>query len=233
MYHVIDSAPLGAPYPELYVPVPAFVRQVHGLAEAGYQAVTLSDIFDAWYGKGAVLPQNPVVLSFDDGYPSHVTHALPVLDAMGWPGVLSLQVARLGEESGLTAAQVGSLVVAGWELSSHTINHPDLAQAKAERVRVELTESRARLESEFGVDVPFFCYPFGRYTLSVRRAVCAAGYRGAMTTHFGLADPRHPYELARVHVNAGDDWLGVERKFATLAPRLQPSVVPPPARPSR
>ena len=55
------------------------------LAAAGYEAVTLGRVFDAWHGR-ATLPPRPIVLSFDDGYRSHVTAARPILAARRWPG---------------------------------------------------------------------------------------------------------------------------------------------------
>jgi hypothetical protein len=65
-YHVLGSAPAGAPYPELYVSRPDFHQQMDWLDGHGYQAVTLEEVEDAWY-DGGTLPAKPVVVSFDDG----------------------------------------------------------------------------------------------------------------------------------------------------------------------
>ncbi len=78
MYHVIADPPRSAPFPDLYVSRSELAAQVRMLAAAGYEAVTLGRVFDAWHGR-AKLPPRPIVLSFDDGYRSHVTAARPIL----------------------------------------------------------------------------------------------------------------------------------------------------------
>ena len=86
MYHVIASPFPGAPYPALYVTARQFDGEIRWLARHGYRAVTLGRVLDDWRGL-AELPRKPVVLSFDDGYHSDYTTALPVLRARHWPGV--------------------------------------------------------------------------------------------------------------------------------------------------
>src|SRR5689334_13605305 len=78
MYHVVSDPPPGAPYPDLYVPEDEFADQMQALQEAGYTAVTLREWWDSWHDDGP-LPAKPVVVSFDDGYHSHLANALPVL----------------------------------------------------------------------------------------------------------------------------------------------------------
>ena len=65
MYHVIDQPPrqeCGAD-----VARKELGAQVRWLRRAGYEAVTLGRVVDAWNGR-ATLRARPVVLSFDDGY---------------------------------------------------------------------------------------------------------------------------------------------------------------------
>ncbi|MGN6190133.1 MAG: hypothetical protein ACTHOE_14670, partial [Conexibacter sp.] len=115
MYHVISDPLPGSPYPELYVPKDEFAEQMRALKDAGYTAVTLQEWWDSWHAHGP-LPAKPVVVSFDDGYHSHLANALPVLRALGWPGVLNLELKNIRSDYGLTAPQVRTLIDAGWEL---------------------------------------------------------------------------------------------------------------------
>src|SRR5688572_20553453 len=69
MYHQLRTAPDGARQRALYVRPRDFAAQVRALRRAGYTAVTLQRVWDAWHGR-ATLPRRPVVFSFDDGYAS-------------------------------------------------------------------------------------------------------------------------------------------------------------------
>lgn len=205
MYHVTTEPPAGAPFPDLYVTRDEFADQMQALADAGYVAVTQQEVWDAWH-NGAPLPEKPVVVSIDDGYRSNYLYARPVLRRLGWPAVLNLKVGNLSEpEYGLTGGQVRALLDDGWELGSHTIEHPDLTTVDAATLTREVTESRRRLQRRFGVPVSFFCYPAGRYDDAVIAAVEAAGYLGATTVNPGLADPDEAsrFTLNRVRVNNG------------------------------
>ena len=125
------------------------------------------------------------MLTFDDGYLSQYRTAARTLRARGWPGVLNLQVDRLGVAGGLTRAQVRRMLADGWELDSHTLSHPDLTAVGPERLRRELVGSREAIQREFGVTTNFFCFPYGHFDAAAKAAVRAAGYLAATTTHRG------------------------------------------------
>jgi peptidoglycan/xylan/chitin deacetylase (PgdA/CDA1 family) len=204
MYHVIGTAPAGAPYPGLWVGGDAFAAQVGALARAGYRAVTLDTVLDAWRGR-ARLPAHPVVLSFDDGYLGQGKVAGPILAARGWPGVINVVLHNLGTPGGISATRVRELIHAGWELDAHSLTHPDLTTLDAAGLRREVAGSRAALRRRFGVPVDGFCYPAGRFDASVEAAVRAAGYRAATTELPGAARPSaDKYALPRIRVDAGD-----------------------------
>jgi peptidoglycan/xylan/chitin deacetylase (PgdA/CDA1 family) len=226
MYHVVGEPPRSAPFPDLYVSRRELREQVYWLARAGYEAVTLGRVVDAWSGR-ATLPARPIVLSFDDGYRSHVTAALPILSAQRWQGVLNLDLSNLAQSWGIPATGVRKLLAAGWEVDAHSISHADLTSLGGAALAREVSGSRRAIHRRFGVRPRFFCYPAGRYDGEVVAAVRAAGYEAATTTVHGLADRTEPFTLARVRVSRGDGAPGLARKLAQL--RL-PVDVPRPSR---
>lgn len=217
MYHVTTDPPANAPFPDLYVRASEFADQMHALKQAGYVAVTQQELWDAWH-RGGPLPARAVVVSIDDGYRSNFLNARPVLRRLGWPAVLNLKVGNLSEpEYGLTDGQVKELIADGWEIDSHTIDHPDLTTVDAATLTREVAESRAELERRFGVPVNFFCYPAGRYDDAVVAAVERAGYLGATTVEPGLAQPDgSPFTLNRVRVNSGVSGASLVSQLAEL-----------------
>jgi peptidoglycan/xylan/chitin deacetylase (PgdA/CDA1 family) len=222
MYHVIGEPPRSAPFPDLYVSRSDLRAQVRWLARNGYEAVTLGRVVDAWQGR-ATLPARPIVLSFDDGYRSHVTSALPILAAQSWPGVLNLDLSNLAPRWGVGIRGVRRLIAAGWEIDAHSMTHADLAVASGAALRREVAGSRQAIRRLFGVTPRFFCYPAGRYDAETIAAVEAAGYEGATTTRFGLASPTAGrFTLARVRIDRGDGVDGLAGKLGALGPPTLP-----------
>jgi peptidoglycan/xylan/chitin deacetylase (PgdA/CDA1 family) len=212
MYHVVSEPLPGAPYPDLYTPKAVFAAQMRALEGKGYHGVTLAQVDDYWT-RGYALPSKPIVVSFDDGYLSHYTHARAVLKAVGWPGVLNLEVNNV-RPGDLTARQVRALIADGWEVDSHTITHPDLTTVSDTQLREELVGSRAYLRRRFHVPVNYFCYPAGRFDARVVAAVKAAGYRAATTTQPGLAKPSARLTLNRIRIDGQDGVSGLLTKLA-------------------
>lgn len=202
-YHVIAPAPAGAPFPELWMPPWRFRKQMQALRRAGYQAVTLMEVLAAWR-RGAPLPRRPVVLTFDDGYPSQFTDAFQTLRAMGWPGVLNLAVRNIGPR-GLLPDQVSAMQRDGWEIDSHTVTHPDLTKLSSGGVRYQVQDSRRLIQQQFGTGTArVFSYPEGQHNAAVEAAVRAAGYTAATATINSLATAASKrFALPRITVRRG------------------------------
>jgi peptidoglycan/xylan/chitin deacetylase (PgdA/CDA1 family) len=229
MYHVIASAPAGAPFSGLYVPRAEFVAQMRSLAQAGYHAVTLDRVWNAWRGE-ARLPPRPVVLSFDNGYRTQYTVARPVLQRFGWVGDENLQLTGLPPmQGGLGRPEVRALVAAGWELDTQGYSHADLIRLDARQLQYQIAVARREIRDLFHVNASWFCYPSGHYNSSVIAAVKAAGYLGSTTVVPGWARPNDdPYRLPRLRVLGGTSPQALLALIA--ATRETPS--PPPAYPS-
>jgi len=226
MYHVINPPPAGAPYPGLYVSSEEFAEQMQALARAGYHAVTQDQLWANWH-EGAPLPAGkPIVLSFDNGYQSQYTNALPVLRRLGWVGVENIQLTGLPPgQGGLSPAQIRGLVVAGWELDTQGYSHADLTTLDASALHHQVAEARATVQRLYHVPVNWFCYPSGQYDASVLAAVQAAGYRGSTTVVPGWAQPDSaPDRLPRLRVLGGTSGAQLVSELAAI--RDDP---PPPA----
>jgi peptidoglycan/xylan/chitin deacetylase (PgdA/CDA1 family) len=205
MYHVINPPPSGAKFPGLYVSPEEFSAQMHALATAGFHAVTMDQMRANWT-RGTPLPAGkPIVLSFDNGYQSQYTQALPVLRRLGWVGVENMQLTGLPpSQGGLSDTQIQGLVAAGWELDTQGISHADLITLGPAALHEQVAVARAQVQRRFHVPVNWFCYPSGHYNSTVINAVKAAGYVGSTTVVPGWASPNDdPYRLPRLRVLGG------------------------------
>jgi len=102
--------------------------------------------------------------------------------------------------------QVRRMHALGMVIGSHTMTHPNLPNAGLERARVEIVESKARLEAEIGAPVTMFSYPNGgadRYmTREVAAIVREAGFGAATTSRNAFAGPSSDlFALERVQVS--------------------------------
>jgi peptidoglycan/xylan/chitin deacetylase (PgdA/CDA1 family) len=205
MYHVINAPPSGAPFPGLYVSPSEFAAQMQALKAAGWHAVTLDQVEANWRSGAPLGPGRPLVLTFDNGYQSQYTQALPVLQRLGWVADENMQLSGLPpSQGGLGQAQIRGLVAAGWELDTQGFSHADLIRLDAEQLHYEVAVARSVIQRRYHVPVNWFCYPSGHYDATVIAAVQAAGYKGSTTVIPGWAHPgEDPYRLHRLRVLGG------------------------------
>jgi peptidoglycan/xylan/chitin deacetylase (PgdA/CDA1 family) len=205
MYHVIAAPPAGAPFPGLYVPPEEFEQQMLALKSAGWHAVTLDQLQANWSTGASLGPGKPIVLSFDNGYQSQYTHALPVLRRLGWVGVENIQLTGLPpSQGGLGQEEIRGLVAAGWELDTQGFSHADLITLDAEQLHYQVAVARQVVQRRYHVPVNWFCYPSGHYDPTVVAEVRAAGYEGSTTVVPGwVRAAEDPYRMHRLRVLGG------------------------------
>jgi peptidoglycan/xylan/chitin deacetylase (PgdA/CDA1 family) len=200
MYHEIGDGPDAN-----WLEEKRFAEQVRWLAQNGYRAVTLSEAYD--YVRGAKKPPagaKPIALTFDDGYASFYTKAVPLLRRYGFAATVCVITGQVGRGNHVTWGQLKKLAAAGFEVASHTASHPDLRYVGKKRLAAEVAGSKKILEERLGVPVRFFCYPAGKYNAAVLRAVREAGYAGALTTKPGVASASFdPYLWSRIRAYRG------------------------------
>jgi peptidoglycan/xylan/chitin deacetylase (PgdA/CDA1 family) len=205
MYHVIAAPPSGAPFPGLYVTPGEFAEQMHALKNAGWHAVTLDQVAANWRNGTSLGAGKPIVLTFDNGYQSQYTQALPVLQRLGWVADENIQLSGLPpSQGGLGQEQVRAMVAAGWELDTQGFSHADLITLTPERLHYEVAVARRVLQQRYHVPVNWFCYPSGHYDAAVVAEVKAAGYAGSTTVVPGWAlRADDSYRLHRLRVLGG------------------------------
>ena len=198
VYHDLGTPPASEPYPGLFVSDPDFEAEMAWLHSAGYQAITLDEMMNAFFHHGTI-PAKPIVITFDNGYIPQATFAPAVMARYGWPGVLNeITVGHLSN------ARLERLVKLGWEVDSHSLTHPDLTAITPAELTAQVVQSRQFLQRALHIPVNSFCYPSNRYNDAVVAAVRAAGYTNAVTENPGFATPQSdPYVLPRFEIEGG------------------------------
>jgi peptidoglycan/xylan/chitin deacetylase (PgdA/CDA1 family) len=130
MYHHIDS---GANIPKgdsvghgLRVGPQIFEKQLEYIQQKGYHTINSDDLY-AFMEFGVTLPENPILLTFDDGYKDNVEQALPMLQKYRMIGDFAIITGVVGTGEYMTWEDHKTLLKAGNSISSHTVNHCYLA----------------------------------------------------------------------------------------------------------
>ena len=104
----------------------------------------------------------------------------------------------------LTWDEVRSLVAAGFDIGSHTVNHPILTQVHAKRLESELVGSKVRIETETSKPCTCLVYPNGQVAdinQNVENAAKSAGYMMAFSATGFYASPNEGlYSVSRITV---------------------------------
>lgn len=199
-YHKIEPAPVGARIKGLYLPPTLFRNQIRELAEEGFS-----------FGPPRPdAPADTVTITFDDGFVSNLTAAMPAMAAYRCRAINYLVADRIGKSSDWEAAeggearplmddaQVREWLAAGHGIGAHTCTHPRLSKISRARAREEILSSKKKLEDRFDVSVDHFAYPFGDYDEEVVALVREAGFKTSVTMDRGINDSRtDPFCLRR------------------------------------
>jgi peptidoglycan/xylan/chitin deacetylase (PgdA/CDA1 family) len=188
IYHAIrEYRPTDTPTTRQYIITPeAFEQELQFLKDQHMTPVSFAQLADA-IENGIPLPADPVIISFDDGWESQYTEALPRLKKFSLTATFFIFTNGINAKHFMTADQIRELVAAGMEIGCHSRSHPYLAKiTDSATLRKEILDSRIKLEQVLGRPVTTFAYPFGHYTPQIIEEVKQAGYRSARSTYSGI-----------------------------------------------
>lgn len=184
MYHnIVDEYPpetAGANIsPEL------FEKHIETLLNYGYNPVSLSDYYQFMLGNKS-LPENPIVITFDDGYLSNYEIAFPILKKYNVPAAIFIVTSTVGltPESGLvsyphfTWEQAKIMQDSGLiEINSHTHTHKNISTLTTGELQTEIRLSKYLIEKNLNKYCYTFAYPYGGYREDTEKLIRYAGYK--------------------------------------------------------
>ncbi|MDI3270066.1 MAG: polysaccharide deacetylase family protein [Bacillota bacterium] len=206
LYHMITPADTSAN--GAVVPLKEFEAQMAELSRLGYRSLTLAE-FQTILSGGEV-PKKRVLITFDDGYRSTLTLALPVLKKYGFTAVEFVIGDRIGYQSPevqyMTLAELKEGVASGaLEIGFHTMyghrydgDKPALLGWDKGQTAADLRLEKETLATAGIPTVEAFAYPWGAYTEANREALREEGMRAAFT-------------VERRSFRPGDDPLAIPR----------------------
>ncbi len=150
-----------------------------------YTIISFGDMVAGIKGK-KLLPKKPIVLTFDDGWENQYLYAFPILQKYHATATFFLWTNAIDHQAFLTWKEVKVMQDAGMTIGAHTKSHPYLFQIKdANLLRDEILGSKQILETQLGVPIQFFAYPFGYYNDQITDIVKASGLEAARSSKRG------------------------------------------------
>ncbi|MDP1853336.1 MAG: polysaccharide deacetylase family protein [Candidatus Omnitrophota bacterium] len=205
MYHRIDKE--DSLTSKLAVSPQVFRKQMSFLARNKYNVIALNQLVSLIKAKSRI-PQNTVVITFDDGNEDNYSQAYPILKEYNLPATIFIIVDFIGKPGYMNEGQLKELAQSGLiALGSHTMTHPVLTKIDESLLDKEISGSKKALEERTGFSVKLLSYPLGAFNESVRRKVIEAGYKGAVATNPGKNYPNddiHALKRMRISENAGN-----------------------------
>ncbi|MCE5170595.1 polysaccharide deacetylase family protein [Paenibacillus profundus] len=192
MYHDIVDKP---EKPHM-LPVQQFERQMELFKTNGFNVITMDDYVN-FMTKGAAIPDNAILLTFDDGYESFYTHAFPILKKYNYTATNFVIVSFIDNREGrpkLTWDQMREMKKEGMSFYSHTYNShkygPIDAGGKTKpmltrhlylkdkqrvendeeyigRITGDLATAEKRLHQELGNTQGIIAFPYGAFNKDV------------------------------------------------------------------
>ena len=199
MYHRVQEEE--AETSTLVVSPKEFEKQMKYLTENRYHIVYVDDLL-LWMRTRKFIPSKTVAITLDDGYADIYPYVYSVLKKYTFPATIFLPINKVGTAGYLTWNQVQEMEKNGIRFGSHTLSHPSLPSIPLEMAKKEILESKKILEAKLKFPSTIFCYPYGRYTPTIRTLVKESGYSGAVAANAtGETDLDDPFGFKRIRIS--------------------------------
>ena len=147
-----------------------------------------------------------LTFSYDDGVESDL-HLIELWNRYKLQGTVNLNAGLLGSKTAFSykalavkrlSAQQAVSLYRGHEIACHTLDHLRLETLSPEECRYQICEDKKRLETLYDTPVVGLAYPFGTYSVLVRKIASDCGLRYARTTEssYRFAWPEDPMQWA-------------------------------------
>ena len=226
VYHHLDNRVQG----DITITPSLFKAQLSDLLRNGYHFITLSQFKD--FFSGHIIPDNAILVTFDDGYESFYTQAYPILKQMSIPAVNFVITKDLEDPTGtsipsLSREEIKTMVEEDNQIdfqchSDHlhaladgkplltnkivTNGIPETDQQYNQRISSDTSACMDKLSLLYNRSVAFYAYPLGAYNMKSINLLKEAGIQYGFTTMSGMATPlTSPMLIPRI--NAGSPFV--------------------------
>lgn len=177
------------------------------LKDFGFNTISFKEYYD-YRTNGTPLPDNPIIISFDDGYLSNYLIAFPMLKKYGFKATI-FTVTKASFDSAycnyrhFNWEQAKEMQQSGYiDIESHSYSHFIHSKDTEEENAKEIKTSYFDIEKSIG-KAPFaYAYPSGKFTGETQKKAEETGYKIQVIVRGGINDDSTPLnELMRLNID--------------------------------
>jgi peptidoglycan/xylan/chitin deacetylase (PgdA/CDA1 family) len=222
MYHHVKNTGLGK---DVISPF-EFENDLKYLSENNFHTITMTQLISYVYDDEE-LPENPIILTFDDGLYSTYKNVFPLLQKYNMKIVLSIVGKSVDDFSRVNDTNIGYAHVT-WtmidemaksglvEIQNHSYNLHKVCNGRygchqkynesfnhyEEFLTNDITTLQDKVEAVLGYEPNTFTYPYGRYNENTDEILKKLGFKATLSVKFGVnlinKDPERLYDLKRI-----------------------------------
>lgn len=222
MYHQVKNNSFGKDVISPY----EFESDLIYLSEHDYHTIVMADLIDYVYND-VELPENPIILSFDDGYLSTYKNVFPLLKKYNTKIVLSIvgkstdDFSRVHDDNvnyaHMTWNEVNEMAESGLvEIQNHTYNlhkvkngrygcgqkYNESLESYEKIITEDVKTFQTQIELMTKVVPNTFTYPYGKYNDNTENILKSLGYKATLSCQYGVnligKNPEELYGLKRM-----------------------------------
>lgn len=170
-YHHVDSSTPAS----TSVSPEVFAQHMAYLASNGFQVWPLPRLIKA-LKDAKPLPRKVISITFDDGYKSVYTHALPVMQKYHFPFTVFVNPHLVGGAGYMNWDELRDLAAHDDSIANHTLTHPHLVRLSnkeseahwQKRITGEMANAEDIIRKKIGYTPGLLAYPYGEYNRRVQ-----------------------------------------------------------------
>lgn len=208
------------------VPLEVFQEQINALVRCGYRVIRLEDLIEM-LRTGKPIGRKTTVITFDDGYKDVFNNVFPLMNAHGFPFAVFVVTDLIGKQKWhttgtwrwqdepdgkgsrlyqfLSVSQIRQMCQSGVGVYSHTKSHRDLTSLSDDELIAELRDSAEEVRAITGKEARIFCYPKGKWSPRVWKALFHCQYLAACSTEAGVNDKNTNLMMLKRNIVEGKD----------------------------
>ncbi len=221
MYHQVKNNELGKDVISPY----EFESDLKYLSDNNYSTIAMTDLINYVY-EDTDLPENPIILSFDDGYLSTYKYVFPLLQKYNKKIVLSIvgkstdDFSKVNDNhltAHLTWKHLKEMEQSGFvEIQNHTYNMHKIKNGRygcgqfcnesifdyEQIITEDVTKFEERVQLMEIAPPNTFTYPYGKYNDNTEQILKKLGYKATLSCSYGMnlinKDPEKLFGLKRM-----------------------------------